>query len=131
MPKDGQVHKVFQQISAELVGCEAAITAHMAAAQIISQVTGHWGVASVTPEYLVKRVSQLNEKILTIDVEEVKDNLADLTLAVPALQFARANTIPNMGNANAHIAIPAFLITLESVEPWSVLTQRVTILRQQ
>lgn len=110
------MHTLLQQLSAEIDACAGAIKSVVQSEQPLSITANHWGVAGATRHHILKRLSNAFEKIASSTAENVADDEAELQYLLAALQFARANTIPQFGSANAQHAVPAFLITLDALD---------------
>jgi hypothetical protein len=110
------MHKVFQDILAELKALEAAIVSVVPEKPALGQAVGHWGVASVTRAGLIRWISSIAEKISASNPEDPEGDLDELTDLVSALQWTRANSIPQLPSHNAQSALPALTLTLSGVE---------------
>jgi hypothetical protein len=110
------MHKVFQDILAELKATEASIVSTVPEKPALGQAVGHWGVASVTRVSLIRWISAIAEKISASNPEDPDGDLDELTDLVGALQWTRANSIPQLASHNAQTALPALTLTLSGVE---------------
>lgn len=110
------MHKVFNEILSELNAISGFIESNVPANVPLGQAVGHWGVAAVSRSNLVSWIESISEKLLSADPDDPGAKLPDLTEFVAALQWTRANSLAQMVSHNATSALPAFVITLQSLE---------------
>ncbi|CAI8881000.1 DotA/TraY family protein [Pseudomonas sp. IT-196MI5] len=110
------MHKIFSDIHAELKLIEGTLESSIPANVPLGQAVGHWGVAGISRSNLVGWVSSIGEKLSAANPEDPASNLTELTEFVAALQWTRANTMPQIVSTNGASALPAFTITLEALE---------------
>lgn len=110
------MHKVFQDILAELKATEAAIVSIVPEKPALGQAVGHWGVAGLTRASLTRWIAAIAEKISIANPEDPEGDLDELTDLLNALQWTRANSIPQLMSHNAQSALPALTLTLSAVE---------------
>jgi uncharacterized protein YoxC len=110
------MHPVLLQLCAEIEACVATVKSAAPFSQPFNLATNYWGSPGITPQFILKRLSNIYEKISSLDVESLGDSEAELQAFVSSLQFARANTIPQFPSTNAQTAVPALLITLDALD---------------
>lgn len=110
------MHKVFSEILFEIKAIGEFLESSIPANVPLGQAVSHWGVAAVSRSSLVGWVTSIAAKLSSADPEEPGSDLPELTELVAALQWTRANTLPQLTSTNATSALPAFVITLQALE---------------
>lgn len=110
------MHPLLLDLATELLVIESQLQQTIPDLVPISTATNHWGIAGITRHDLTTRINALVEKIKTAGSDELGPDTENIGQHLTALQFARANTIPQMVSANGVSAIPAFTITLDALE---------------
>lgn len=110
------MHKVFSELLFEIKAIGEFLESSVPANVPLGQAVGHWGVAAVSRSSLVGWVTSIAGKLSLADPEDPGSVLPELTECVAALQWTRANTLPQLISQNATSALPALVITLQAVE---------------
>lgn len=110
------MHKVFSEILFEIKAIGEFLESSIPANVPLGQAVSHWGVAAVSRSSLVGWVTSIAAKLSSADPEEPGSDLPELTELVAALQWTRANTLPQLTSTNATSALPALVITLQALE---------------
>ena len=110
------MHEILEKISTELTSVATTISGK-AEARPISLAYNQFGMAGVERDELADRANALADWINDSDRNDIPAQLSTkLSQFPPILQYLRTATIPHIFNGNAQTAIPAYWITLDSLE---------------
>jgi hypothetical protein len=112
------MHDVLKQVRDELRALAQAVRSLNADTRSVSQVAGNnVMMAGVDREELAERAEGLADEIDANDVDEIPDTAVSRLQRYPErLQFLRANTTQNFFNGHAASTVPAYLLTLDTLE---------------
>ncbi|WP_186038460.1 hypothetical protein [Burkholderia gladioli] len=106
----------LEQIRNELATLAQAVAAN-AEQRPLSIAYNQFGMAAIDRDQITARAQDLADWIGETGPDDVSTDLASkLTEYSPRLQYLRTATVPHIFNGNAQTALPAYLITLESLE---------------
>lgn len=110
------MHPILELIRNELDQISATIPKVMPNNEPINIAHNNWGFAGITRDELIQVATSLSQFIKSRGEEELESGEASLKDYVRRLTFIRSNTIPQFWNANANIAVPAYLVTLNNLK---------------
>ncbi|MGZ2748295.1 hypothetical protein [Burkholderia stagnalis] len=110
------MNATLQTILSELEAVATAISSN-GEQRPLSIVYNNFGMAGIDRDELGSRATDLASRINDAATDEIPSDLdAKLSAFPQRLQYLRSATIPHIFNGNANTAVPAYLITLDTLE---------------
>ena len=110
------MHPVLTSLESELRQVATAVLSQTTDNRAINIMQNNWSMAGIDRNELAAFATNLADRIAGEGGDELHADEASLKEYPQRLQFLRAQTIPYIWNGNANHAIPAYLLTLASLE---------------